>query len=71
MRTDRSVNMSQLLSFRLLQHPKYDWIGASPDGVAIGDAFDEPLAVEVKCPVSREITEEIPEHYYPQVLSLS
>lgn len=55
------------LSCSLLRHPQYDWIGASPDGVSIGGPEDEPYAVEVKCPVSREITAEVPDHYIPQV----
>ena len=56
----------RILDFGLLQHPKYDWIGASPDGVAAGGPDEEPVAIEVKCPVSREITKEVPPHYMPQ-----
>lgn len=37
----------RILDFGLLQHPKYDWIGASPDGVAAGGPDEEPVAIEV------------------------
>ena len=57
----------KVLRFGLLQHPSHDWIGASPDGVSIGTPEEEPYAVEVKCPVSREITEEVPDLYVPQM----
>ena len=46
----------------LFQHPLYSWIGGSPDGIA-----SDGNLIEIKCPVTREITHDIPEHYYPQL----
>lgn len=46
----------------LFQHPLYSWIGGSPDGIA-----SDGNLIEIKCPVTREITHDIPAHYYPQV----
>lgn len=57
----------KVLNFGLLQHLEHDWIGASPDGVAVGGPDDAPVGIEVKCPVSREITQEVPGHYMPQI----
>jgi len=34
--------------------------------VVAGGPEDMPIALEVKCPVSREITQEVPSHYMPQ-----
>ena len=34
--------------------------------MAAGTAEEAPLGLEVKCPVSREITKEVPPHYMPQ-----
>lgn len=42
-------------------HPEHDWIGYSPDGTA-GDSL-----VEIKCPYSKKIPNEVPEHYIAQV----
>ena len=62
----RDAAMQQLgmraLDFGLLRHPELPWLGASPDGVtACG------LCIEVKCPLRRKISDEVPEHYMPQV----
>ena len=46
----------------LFVHPEYSFIGGSPDGIC-----NDGRLVEIKCPLSREIKHEIPEHYYPQV----
>lgn len=46
----------------LFQHPDISWLGGSPDGIA-----SDGNLIEIKCPVTREITHSIPEHYYPQV----
>lgn len=46
-----------------LQHPKYPFIGASPDGITTTG-----IAIEIKCPYSRKITPgKIPIKYYCQV----
>ena len=46
----------------LCQHPKYDWLGGSPDGIS-----ESGKLVEIKCPMSRKITNEVPKHYMPQL----
>jgi len=46
----------------LFQHQQIQWLGGSPDGIA-----SDGNLIEIKCPVTREITHSIPEHYYPQV----
>ena len=47
----------------LFIHDVYDQFGASPDRIA----KDFPILIEIKCPVRRKITHNIPEYYYPQV----
>lgn len=64
------VTGRKVLPFDLTQHPKYAWLGASPDGVSIveNDPTDEPIGLEIKCPFSRELsTTGIPGMYFPQV----
>lgn len=46
----------------LVRHPKYHWLGASPDGVT-----EDGLLIEIKCPLTRKIEPKIPKHYLPQV----
>lgn len=59
---EKAYNES-VLEFGLLIHPKYSWLGASPDGVTISGKV-----IEIKCPISREIGDgHIPHHYFPQV----
>lgn len=48
--------------FGLIQHPKYSWLGASPDGIT-----EEGIMLEIKCPVSREITGIPPLYYWIQM----
>lgn len=48
--------------FGLLRHPHYDFFGASPDGIT-----DSGVMLEIKCPLKRKITGEIPEQYYYQI----
>lgn len=43
-------------------HPEHEWLGGSPDGLT-----ETCELVEVKCPLTRQITHEIPDYYYPQV----
>ena len=43
-------------------HPIHKWLGGSPDGVT-----ESGKLIEIKCPMMRKITPEIPEHYLPQV----
>ena len=44
--------------FSLVVHPKYDFMGASPDGIRT-----DGVMLEIKCPPKREITG-IPPYYY-------
>jgi putative phage-type endonuclease len=46
----------------LCPHPKYSWLGGSPDGVS-----ESGKLIEIKCPMSRVITPEVPPHYMPQL----
>ena len=46
----------------LCPHPKYTFLGGSPDGVS-----ESGKLVEIKCPMMREIKREVPEHYMPQL----
>jgi putative phage-type endonuclease len=48
--------------FGLLKHPKYDFFGASPDGIT-----EDGVMLEIKCPLKRKITGEIPKQYYYQI----
>ena len=68
-----SVTGRKVLPFNLIQHPKYTWLGASPDGVSVAenDPTAEPIGLEIKCPFSRKLsTDGIPDLYYPQARAL-
>lgn len=47
--------------FGLIIHPKYSWLGASPDGIC-----EDGRMVEIKCRYSRKITNRAPEHEWVQ-----
>jgi putative phage-type endonuclease len=55
-------NKVNVMEYGLIPHMKYDFIGASPDGVT-----DIGVLLEIKCPYSRNITNKIPKHYYAQI----
>lgn len=46
----------------LYPHPKYKWLGGSPDGITQSGKL-----VEIKCPLKRKITPEVPVYYMPQI----
>jgi len=48
--------------FGLIQHPKIDILGASPDGISTTG-----IMLEIKCPSRREITGVVPDHYWVQM----
>jgi putative phage-type endonuclease len=48
--------------YGLLKHPKYSYLGASPDGIS-----EDGVMLEIKCPKSREITGVPPGYYWIQV----
>lgn len=52
----------ELHDFGLIQHPRYNYFGASPDGIT-----DYGIMVEIKCPYRRVITGEVPTQYFYQV----
>lgn len=52
----------RVLEFGLIQHSKYDFIGASPDGITT-----DGVMLEIKCPSKRVITGITPEHYGVQM----
>lgn len=51
-----------VMEFGLMQHDKYSFIGASPDGIT-----NDGIMVEIKCPTSRRITGEVPKYYWTQI----
>ncbi|RKO97116.1 hypothetical protein CXG81DRAFT_17319 [Caulochytrium protostelioides] len=53
---------STLYEFGLIQHPRYDFLGASPDGISA-----EGVMLETKCPYSRPITGSCPFGYWVQM----
>ena len=46
----------------LRQHPMYDWLGGSPDGIT-----ESGKLIEIKCPLRRDILPEVPVYYMPQL----
>jgi len=43
-------------------HPEFTWLGGSPDGIT-----ESGKLVEIKCPLQRKITPEVPIYYMPQI----
>lgn len=43
-------------------HPKYNWLGGSPDGIT-----ESGKLIEIKCPLKRQIKPEVPIYYMPQL----
>ena len=46
----------------LYPHPEIKWLGGSPDGVT-----ESGKLIEIKCPLKRQIKNEVPGHYLPQL----
>ena len=46
----------------LYQHPVYPWLGGSPDGLT-----ESGKLIEIKCPLRRKISNEVPIYYMAQV----
>lgn len=56
-------NNTNVIEFGCIPHPKYSFLGASPDGIT-----PDGMMLEIKVPKAREIKEDyIPEYYYDQV----
>lgn len=53
---------TKVFEFGLLQHPRYKWIGASPDGIS-----DQGILLEIKCPLKRKISNIPPLYYWTQM----
>ena len=54
----------KLYEFGIIQHPKYDWAGCSPDGIR-----EDGIMLEIKAPLKRRIKpgDPVPEQYFYQV----
>ena len=50
-------------------HSKYDFLGASPDGLIISNDFKNGRLIEFKCPISRQFNDNtaVPNNYYHQM----
>lgn len=46
----------------LVQHPKWPFLGGSPDGIT-----EDGILLEIKCPLTRKIEDKVPKHYMPQI----
>ena len=55
-------NNCKVLEFGCIQHHTHDWLGASPDGIST-----DGVMLEIKCPMSRQITGIPPPYYWVQV----
>lgn len=51
----------------LLLHPTISFLGGSPDGLLSSTDGEKCALLEIKCPLYREIKDEVPGHYIPQV----
>jgi putative phage-type endonuclease len=59
-----------ILDVSCVQHPRYSFLGASPDGLIIPNDTDDRRygrLVEFKCPISRVAKDDIPIAYYHQM----
>jgi putative phage-type endonuclease len=58
----RNKYNKEIIEFGIIQHEKYSWLGASPDGIT-----PEGVMIEIKCPYRRKITGIPPLYYWIQV----
>ena len=56
------LKKEKVYSVGLVTHPKYKWLGASPDGLMMSGRL-----LEIKCPFRRIISDKIPIYYWIQV----
>ncbi len=63
------MNQVDVLEFGLLRHPKYSFVGASPDGIVAWPLVDGTIPMlEIKCPPSRACKDHPPVYYFIQTL---
>ena len=55
-------NNTNIIEFGVLKHEKYNFLGASPDGITA-----DGVMLEIKCPSKRKITGDPPKYYWDQV----
>ena len=51
----------------LLRHPTIDFLGGSPDGLLSSDDGTRFAILEIKCPLVKDIKDEVPPYYFPQI----
>ena len=56
------LKSTKVIEFGCLKHPKYDFLGASPDGIT-----PSGIMLEIKCPKTRKITGIVPRYYWAQM----
>ena len=56
------LKSTKVIEFGCLKHPKYDFLGASPDGITPAG-----IMLEIKCPKTRKITGIVPRYYWAQI----
>jgi len=57
----------KLVSCGLVNHPKNDFLAASPDRIAFESPSQPCINLEIKCPYSNRSIDSIPSHYIPQI----
>ena len=59
----------RLVDLSCVQHPEHSFLGASPDGLILTDDYRNGRLIELKCPISRQFTDEtpVPDAYYHQM----
>lgn len=63
------MHQTDIISFGLLRHPKYPFVGASPDGIVARPLADGTIPMlEIKCPPSRSCKDHPPIYYFIQTL---
>ena len=55
-------NQTKVHDFGCVPHKEHSFLAASPDGIS-----EQGIALEIKCPKSRKIKENIPDYYWTQV----
>lgn len=56
----------KVIELGLVPHPDCSILAHSPDGISVSES-DTPCLLEIKCPLRRKITEDVPKHYMGQL----